>query len=177
MADRTKQIADEARRAAEADANADPLTGAPGAHPLGAGLGAAGAGAAGMAIGAMGGPVGAVAGAVIGSIAGGLAGKEVAENIHPTDPAAEDAYWQTNFRSRPYVAPDENYELYRPAYQYGWESQQRHASRSFDEAEPELSREWESREARAKLEWDRAKAAARDAWQRVERPRASEFDR
>lgn len=177
MADRTKQMADEARRAAEADANVDPLTGTPGAHPLGAGLGAAGAGAAGMALGSMGGPVGAIAGAVIGGLAGGLAGKEVAENVNPTDPVAEDAYWQENFRSRLYVQAHEAYDVYRPAYQYGWESRSRHANRTFDEAEPELRRDWDTREARARLEWDKARAAARDAWHRVNQARPGDFDR
>ena len=33
------------------DANRDPITGAPGAHPVGTGVGAAGGGAAGAAIG------------------------------------------------------------------------------------------------------------------------------
>ena len=55
------------------DANRDPLTGAPGAHPVGVGLGtAAGGMAAGAAAGAVAGPVGAVAGAVVGGIVGGL---------------------------------------------------------------------------------------------------------
>ena len=51
------------------DANPDPITGAPGSHPVGTGVGAAGAGAAatwaGATIGgAVGGPVGAVVGGV-----------------------------------------------------------------------------------------------------------------
>ena len=167
MADRSRKLADDERRAAEPDANRDPITGAPGAHPIGAGLGAVGAGVAGAAIGALGGPVGVVAGAVVGGIAGGLAGKEVAETVNPTNPAVEDAYWQANFRSRPYVGADENYDVYRPAYQYGWESQSRHADRSFDDVEPLLEREWHSRTERSNLEWERAKAAARDAWERV----------
>ncbi len=54
-------------------ANRDPITGAPGAHPLGTGIGAAAGGiAAGAAIGAVAGPVGALAGAVVGAVAGGL---------------------------------------------------------------------------------------------------------
>ena len=54
------------------DANRDPITGAPGAHPVGVGLGtAAGGMAAGAAAGAVGGPAGAVAGAVVGGIVAG----------------------------------------------------------------------------------------------------------
>ena len=56
----------------------DPITGEPGAHPVGVGVGALGAGAAGAAIGAIGGPIGMLIGAAIGAVAGGLAGKEVA---------------------------------------------------------------------------------------------------
>ena len=59
-------------------AHPDPITGEPGAHPVGVGVGALGAGAAGAAIGSIGGPIGMLIGAAIGAVAGGLAGKEVA---------------------------------------------------------------------------------------------------
>ena len=68
----------------EADSNLDPITGEPGAHPVGTGLGAAGGALAGAAIGAVGGPVGMTAGALVGAVAGGLVGKEVAEKVDPT---------------------------------------------------------------------------------------------
>ena len=61
------------------DANRDPITNEPGAHPVGTGVGAAlGGAAAGAAAGAFGGPVGAVVGGVAGAVAGGLAGKAAA---------------------------------------------------------------------------------------------------
>src|SRR5687767_1105291 len=82
------------------DLNPDPITGAPGAHPLGVGVGAAAAGATGASNGtAEAGPVGTAVGAAIGAIAGGLAGKGVAELI---DPTAEDAYWREQHRAQPY---------------------------------------------------------------------------
>lgn len=56
----------------------DPITGEPGAHPVGVGVGALSAGVAGAAIGSIGGPIGVLIGAAIGAVAGGLAGKEVA---------------------------------------------------------------------------------------------------
>lgn len=59
-------------------AHPDPITGEPGAHPIGVGVGALSAGAAGAAIGSIGGPIGVLIGAAIGAVAGGLAGKEVA---------------------------------------------------------------------------------------------------
>ena len=68
---------------APASANPDPITGEPGAHPVGVGVGALGAGAAGAAIGSIGGPIGMLIGAAIGAVAGGLAGKEVATNDAP----------------------------------------------------------------------------------------------
>lgn len=76
------------------DLHADPLTGEPGAHPVGTGLGAvAGGAAAGAATGAFAGPVGAVIGLAVGAVVGGLAGKGVAEVI---DPTGEQAYWRAN---------------------------------------------------------------------------------
>jgi hypothetical protein len=67
------------------DRNPDPITGQPGAHPLGTGVGAAGVGTVATVIGAtVGGPVGAVVGAVVGSVAGGLAGKSTAESVNPS---------------------------------------------------------------------------------------------
>ena len=63
----------------------DPITGTPGAHPVGTGLGAAAGGiAAGAAVGTVAGPVGTVVGAAAGAVAGGLAGKGVAETVDPT---------------------------------------------------------------------------------------------
>ena len=79
----------------EATTNADPITGAPGAHPVGVGLGAAAGGvaggiAAGAAVGTVAaGPVGTVVGAAVGAIAGGLGGKAVAEHFDPTTPTTE----------------------------------------------------------------------------------------
>lgn len=73
-----------------AGTNPDPITGAPGAHPVGVGLGAAAGGiaggiAAGAAVGTVAaGPVGTVVGAAVGAIAGGLGGKAVAEHFDPT---------------------------------------------------------------------------------------------
>lgn len=72
-----------------ASAHPDPITGEPGAHPVGVGVGALGAGAAGAAIGSIGGPIGMLIGAAIGAVAGGLAGKEVAATSDT--PASEDS--------------------------------------------------------------------------------------
>ena len=90
------------------DANPDPITGAPGSHPVGTGVGAAlGGAAAGAAAASVAGPVGTVVGAAVGAVVGGLAGKGVAEAI---DPTVEDAYWRENFKRRPYVRHDATFD-------------------------------------------------------------------
>src|SRR3954451_905600 len=102
--------------ATSTDSNRDPISGEPGAHPVGTGLGtAAGGAAAGAAGGAVGGPVGAVVGAVAGGIVGGLAGKSIAESV---DPTAEDAYWRDNYANRPYYDASHTYDDYAPAYRH-----------------------------------------------------------
>jgi uncharacterized protein (TIGR02271 family) len=160
------------------DSNRDPITGEPGAHPVGAGVGAAiGGGAAGAALGAAGsaaaagaalgaaaGPVGVVVGAVAGGVVGGLVGKQVAERINPT---AEDSYWKDKYKSRPYVDPGAPYEEYQPAYRYGWESQGHYQGKHFDQVEADLKSGWDKAQDKSKLGWDKAKHAVRDAWDRV----------
>src|ERR1700693_4408422 len=66
--------------------NRDPITGAPGAHPVGVGLGAAAGGiAAGAADGTVAGcPGGTGVGAAGGAVAGVLGDKAVAEHFDPT---------------------------------------------------------------------------------------------
>jgi hypothetical protein len=156
------------------DTNPDPITGEPGAHPVGAGVGAAAVGAAATAAGAvLGGPVGGIAGAALGAVAGGYAGKAVEESI---DPTAEDAYWRQNYQTRPYVQEGAPYDTYRPAYQYGWESRNQYGKRRFDEVEADLERGWHARGSGSKLRWEQAKAAARDAWDRVERALPGDAD-
>ncbi|MEB3356024.1 MAG: hypothetical protein VKK04_04810 [Synechococcales bacterium] len=150
------------------DANPDPITGQPGAYPVGTGVGAAGAGVAGTAIGgAVGGPVGAVIGAVVGSVAGGLLGKGVAERI---DPTVEDNYWRNNYRSRNYVEPDHDYDTdYAGAYRTGYEGYTNYGSRgTYEEAEPQLRADYEKHRGHSRLDWDRAQHATRDAWSRAD---------
>ena len=144
-------------------ANRDPITGAPGSHPVGTGLGAAGGGAAGAAIGSTLGPIGTAVGAFAGAIAGGAGGKAAGEALNPT---VEDAYWQENYKSRPYAA-GATYDDFRPAYRYGWECAARAPGRRFDDVQDSLRQGWEKTKDRSALSWDRAKDAIRDAWDRV----------
>lgn len=160
------------------DENRDPITGEPGAHPVGSGVGAAGGGTTGAVIGGVvGGPIGAAVGAVIGGVAGGLAGKGVAEAI---DPTAEEAYWRNEHATRDYVRSDEyTYDNdYSPAYRVGYEGYGKHAADggTYDEVEGELEQSWESSKGESKLAWRDAKHATRDAWHRVERALPGDAD-
>jgi hypothetical protein len=148
----------------EEAANRDPVTGAPGAHPVGVGVGAAGGGVAGAAAGSLGGPVGTAIGAGIGAVVGGLAGKAVAEGI---DPTVENAYWRDTYVSRPYVESGADYARYSAAYRYGWESAMQNPGRDFEEVERELESNWPSRRGKSQSTWEEIKDAVRDAWDRV----------
>jgi hypothetical protein len=147
------------------DMNRDPITGAPGAHPVGTGVGAAAGGmAAGAAIGTVAGPVGTIAGAAIGAVVGGLAGKSVAEAI---DPTLEEAYWRESYATRPYVTKGSTFDDYGPAYHYGIDNYAKYPGQKFDDVEGNLSRDWQRAKGKSALTWDQAKHAARDSWQRV----------
>jgi len=160
------------------DANRDPITGAPGAHPVGTGVGAGAAGVAGTAIGtAVGGPVGGAVGAVIGAVAGGLAGKGAAEAVNPT---IETAYWREHYASEPWVERTYRYEDYEPAFRTGWEGYSRYGTsgRTYDQLEPELRTHYERNAAgKTRLEWEKARAATRAAWRRLETRTPSETER
>lgn len=146
------------------DANRDPLTNEPGAHPVGTGVGAAmGGAAAGAAAGAFGGPVGAAIGGVAGAVAGGLAGKAAAEAVNPTD---EDAFWRENYSREPYYVGGRSYDQYRPAYELGWSSVGRYEG-DFDAIEPRLADDWRARHAEAGLAWTDVQPATRAAYERA----------
>jgi hypothetical protein len=146
--------------------NEDPITGEPGAHPVGVGVGAAAGGAAtGAAVGSVTGPIGTAVGTAAGAVIGGLAGKAVAEQI---DPTAADVYWNEQYASRPYYAKGMTYDDYRPAYHYGFVARSRYPGRRFDEIEPDLGAAWDKTKGQSRLEWDKAKQATRDAWESAE---------
>ncbi|MCX5661030.1 MAG: glycine zipper domain-containing protein [Planctomycetota bacterium] len=154
-------------------ANRDPISGAPGTHPVGTGVGAATGGiaagaAAGAAVGTVAGPIGTVAGAVagaaVGAVAGGMAGKAIAEKVNPT---AEHAYWRTNYATRSYVTAGASYDEYAPAYQYGWESHAKSQGKPFADVATGLERGWEKARGESKMVWNKAKDAARDGWEHV----------
>lgn len=152
--------------------NLDPITEAPGAHPVGTGVGATGGGMAGAAIGAIGGPVGAAVGLVAGAIVGGLAGKATAERINPT---AEEAYWRETYTREPYYEAGRSFDDYGPAYAYGWGATATYPG-AFDEAEPALARDWQTKRGASSLDWEQARPATRAAWDRVQTQQPADRD-
>ncbi len=144
--------------------NADPITDAPGSHPIETGIGAAVAGAAsGLAVGAMAGPVAAAVGTAIGAVAGGYAGKGVGEMI---DPTTEDNWLRDNFQSRPYAAEGESYEDFFPAYRYGALAESKYGDAGIDLMDKQLQDDWEASKD-SSMPWDKAKGAVKDAYDRT----------
>jgi len=168
MADERRDIDQDLNRTDAPDRNPDPITKAPGSHPIGTGVGAAAAGAAGAAIGSVvpgaGTVIGGAIGAVVGAVAGGLAGKGVAEAINPTE---EDEYWSNEYRNRPYYRPGTDYDEYAPAYRHGYTAASQYQGKSWDEMEMNLERDWDNSRGKSSMDWDRARQPARDAWDRA----------
>jgi hypothetical protein len=145
--------------------NADPITNAPGSHPIETGIGAAAVGAAtGMAVGAVTGPVGAAIGAAVGAVAGGYAGKGVGEMI---DPTIDDNWLRDNFKSRPYVQEGDTFEKYQPAYRYGAEAECRYGADEFDTIEEDLESDWHNSKEEPVMPWKHVRDAVKDSYERT----------
>lgn len=106
------------RDTSQRDANRDPITGTPGAHPVGVGVGGVAGGlAAGAAAGTVFGPIGTLIGAAAGTVIGAAAGKGVAERI---DPTGEVDYWRDAHRTRPYYSDQYDFQRdYAGVYRAG----------------------------------------------------------
>ncbi|MBK8284416.1 MAG: hypothetical protein IPK97_05770 [Ahniella sp.] len=146
-------------------ANRDPITGAPGSHPVATGVGSASGAAAGVAAGTLvGGPVGAVVGGVVGAVAGGLVGKAAGESVNPTE---EDTFWRARYRTEPYFITGRVYDDYAPAYRTGYEARAALVGQTFEQAEADLHSRYDGYRGKSMLEWAQARAATRAAWDRV----------
>ena len=161
-------VSDSAKRAEqeEADrANRDPITGAPGAHPVGTALGGSSGAVAGAVAGTLvAGPVGTVVGAVVGAVAGGLAGSAAGEAANPTE---EDIYWRSRFSAEPYYENGRLYEDYAPAYRTGYEARNAQDGQSFEQAEADLQARYLRYRGTSRLDWAHARAPTRAAWDRA----------
>ena len=107
------------RRDTNPDANRDPITGAPGSHPVGVAAGGTAGAIAGAAVGSIFGPIGTLVGGGIGAVGGAAGGKALAERV---DPTAEVEYWREGAASRDYYQADRDFDRdYAPAYRMGTE--------------------------------------------------------
>ncbi|WP_229668564.1 hypothetical protein [Arenimonas soli] len=147
------------------DRNLDPISKAPGSHPVGTGVGAVAGGASGAAVGAVAGPVGMVAGAAVGAVVGGLAGKGVAEGLNPTE---EEAHWRAQYASESYYDKGRSYDDYAPAYRTGYEGRGLYAGKRFEDVETQLENDFVATRGQSTLEWAQARQASRAAWDRVD---------
>jgi hypothetical protein len=152
----------------EEDLNRDPLTGTPGAHPVGTGAGAVFGGLSGAALGTAAGPIGVVIGAAAGAVMGGLVGKSTAEAVNPT---AEEVFWKETYIREPFYVQGRTYEYYAPGFRAGWKGRVRHDGRTFEEAEAELMAEYNFSKSELDPDWREVKPAARAAWDRVDHSR------
>jgi len=145
--------------------NRDPMTGAPGSHPVGTGVGTVAGAAAGAAAGSLAGPVGTAVGGLVGAIAGAAAGHSAGEAINPT---VEEKYWSSAYGKEPYYDKKYSYDDYAPAYRAGYMGREEYRDLTWDEAEPRIASNWNTLRGKSSLEWKQARMASRAAWDRVE---------
>ena len=79
----------------------------------------------------------------------------------------EEAFWRTQYRSRPYVTYGGRVDDYLPAYRYGIDAILQFPDRTFADVEEILSRNWIRARGRSSLKWVKAKLAAEDSWNRM----------
>jgi len=99
------------------------------------------------------------------------------------DKAAENKYWQNQFRNEAYYEAGREYEEYEPAYLAGIEGYERYRGTyaDFDRAEQDLRSDYERMGERlghrTRLGWEHARDAARAAWHRLEDAMPGDADR
>jgi hypothetical protein len=146
--------------------NADPITGQPGAHPVGTAAGAVGGGVTGAALGAaIAGPIGAAVGTVVGSIAAAYGARGVAEAMSPT--IEEEKYWREHHANQPYAEKGCSYEDYAAAYRTGYEGFHKYPGKPYEEIENDLALDYQRNQPGAALPWDHARHAVRAAWAKL----------
>jgi hypothetical protein len=80
---------------------------------------------------------------------------------------SEEAYWRENYKRRPYVEANREYDFYGPGYRFGYEATERYPDKQWDDVEPNLRRDWDSYKYRGTSTWEQIKNAVRDAWDRI----------
>ena len=79
----------------------------------------------------------------------------------------EEAYWRSNYPTRPYVCYGAKRDDYMPAYRYGIDACIQFPGREFSDLDEVLSRNWYRARGRSSLKWEKAKLAAVEAWTRM----------
>ena len=79
----------------------------------------------------------------------------------------EEAFWRTQYRSRPYVTYGARVDDYLPAYRYGIDAYVQFSDRSFSDVESILDRNWNKARGRSSLKWVKARLAVQDSWERT----------
>ena len=143
-------------------------------HNVGAGTGAVAGAVTGAALGTAGGPVGTVVGGIVGGVVGAKAGDSIAEAVNPTD---YNDHFEKSYRERPYYSSGREWNDYKPAYQYGYDTYGQYRGQRFEDVEPDLERNWTSARNDSRLEWNEAKGAVRDGWHHIERAMPGDADR
>ena len=143
-------------------------------HSIGAGTGAVGGAIAGAAIGSAAGPPGSAVGAVVGAVVGAKAGDSIAEAVNPTDYTN---HFHETYAQAPYYVSGREWNDYRPAYQYGYDTYGQYRGQRFDDVQDKLERDWANARGDSRLEWNEAKGAVRDGWHRIEEALPGDFGR
>ena len=156
------------------DANRDPISGAPGSHPVGVAAGGAAGALAGAAVGSIFGPIGTLVGGSVGAVGGAAGGKALAEQVGP---ATEVEYWRERASGRDYYKADRDFDRdYAPAYRLGTEFRNEAGARDWTEAESQLRERWERARGESSLDWTSARPAVQDAYNRADRTYAAYED-
>ena len=79
----------------------------------------------------------------------------------------EEAFWRTQYRSRPYVTYGGRVDDYFPAYRYGIDACLQFPDRPFADIEEILSLNWNRAKGLSSLKWIRARLAVQDSWERT----------
>lgn len=143
-------------------------------HSLGEGTGAMAGAVTGGVVGSAAGPVGTVVGAIAGGVLGAKAGGSIAEAVNPTEYSK---HFETKYRETPYYSAGREWNDYKPAYQYGYDTYGQYRGQRFEDAEPQLSRDWDSSKGSSRLGWNEAKGAVKDGWNHIERAMPGDADR
>jgi uncharacterized protein YcfJ len=142
-------------------------------HSIGEGTGAVAGAVTGATVGSAAGPVGTVIGAVVGGAVGAKAGGGIAEAVNPTE---YNRHFESIYKTAPYYRAGREWNDYRPAYKYGYDTYSQYRGQRFEDVEPQLERDWNATRAESRLGWNEAKGAVRDGWHHIERALPGDAD-